>query len=280
MAEYENLTDNVVNLRMNREGVNSGELHAALIWNDIADLDLHVITPSKEHLYFAHKESRCGGWLDVDMNAGNWTLEPIENIFWASAPSGTYEIYVHNFNNRTDDNTVFTDRHRKVPFRVKLTRNGESQWFQGKVGPKEKLTCFKFNHTGKGAVGSFVVLPESNEKLTFEQHCARNGVTYNKGQGYYAVIRKEKVSTKKGVLLYDKANDVFVIGRNEVFEKLGLDPEQDHQIAPSMIPTNHILFVQSTSHNRGIPPGIKVLMKVPMREALQFRRHESYRNLI
>ena len=77
-------------------------------------------------MYFGHKESECGGWLDIDMNAGtnhNFSLEPIENIFWASSPTGHYKIYVHNFNNRIDSKTVFIDPTRKVPFRVRLKRN-------------------------------------------------------------------------------------------------------------------------------------------------------------
>ena len=115
--------DEIVRIRMERENVNGGELHITLIWNDIADLDLHVITPSNEHIYYANKESKCGGWLDVDMNRGDTiSLEPIENIFWASSPSGMYTVYVHNFCNRTDSNTVFTNPQRKVPFRCRLKR--------------------------------------------------------------------------------------------------------------------------------------------------------------
>ena len=41
MADF----NEIVRVRMEREGVNTGELHVSLIWNDIADLDLHVITP-------------------------------------------------------------------------------------------------------------------------------------------------------------------------------------------------------------------------------------------
>jgi uncharacterized protein DUF2135 len=272
------LNDEVVRLRMDRESVNTGEIHACCLWNDIADLDLHVVAPSGEHLYFGHKESECGGWLDVDMNAGMVSLEPIENIFWASAPSGKYHIYVHNFNNRTDERTVFTDRNRKVPFRVRLTRgSAEPVWFSGAVGPFEKLTCFEFHHEGRGAVGSFVVLPPRPEKLTFADHCRLSSVTYSPGHGFYALLKKEKVSKGKSVLLHDTVADVFTIGRAEVFQCLGLPETQDNMISPSTVPAGHTLFVQSTSHNRLLPAETSVLMKVPMREALQIRRQGTFR---
>lgn len=277
---YGNLTDTVITTRMVRENVNSGEIHVSLIWNDIADLDLHVITPSGEHMYFGHKESSCGGWLDVDMNASKVSLEPIENVFWASSPNGHYKVYVKNYNNRTSANTVFTDPLRKVPFRVKLIRNDETKWFEGVVGRGEEVTCFEFDQgNGSGAVGSFIVLPEQNEKLTFEQHCRKNNVTYIKGSGFYCLKKKESISAKKDLILYNTTNDTFVIGRNNVLTELGLACDVKHELKPSDIIANHTLYVQSTSHNRQIPENTKVLIKAPMREVLRFRRSERYTNL-
>lgn len=269
-----------VNDRMVRENVNSGEIHAALIWNDIADLDLHVITPSGEHMYYAHKESRCGGWLDVDMNAGGrYSLEPIENIFWASSPNGKYQFYVHNFCNRTDSKTVFTDNKRKVPFRVKLTRNGVTEWFSGSVGAGEKQTCFEFTqNAGSGAVGSFIVLPGQPEKLTFEQHCTKNNVSYTKGTGMYMLKKKENISEQKDLILYNLANDTFIIGRQDVLRHLGLENVK-MSLGPKDIPEGFDLFVQSTSHNRQIPVNTRVLIKANMREVLRFRRGGDYTNL-
>ncbi len=277
---FEKLTDNVVGARIVRERVNSGEIHVSLIWNDPADLDLHVITPSGEHIFFAHKESSCGGWLDVDMNASKVSLEPIENIFWASSPNGKYRVFVENYNNRTVLDSVFTDSKRKVPFVVKLTRNGVTEWFKGVAGTKEQVTCFEFiQENGAGAVGSFIVLPEQEEKLTFEEHCGRNNVTYLKGSGFYCLKKKENISVKKDLILHNCLTDTFIIGRDNVLNVLGLDCAVKHELTPSDIIENHSLYVQSTSHNRQIPIKTKVLIKAPMREVLKFRRSDQYCNL-
>jgi hypothetical protein len=271
----------IVALRMARENVNSGELHVALIWNDIADLDLHVITPSNEHIYYGNRESSCGGWLDVDMNRGaEASLEPIENVFWALSPSGRYKVYVHNFSNKTSATTVFTDPNRRVPFRVRLTKgtapNNTTEWFQGTVGPNENVTCFEFDNVGTGAVGPYVVIPPNDTDATFEELCTKNRVTYKAGNGYYAVKKSEKVSAKKDMIMHDTTTDTFIIGPAECRRLLGLAQATDVTIKPSDIPVNYRLFVQSTSHNRKIPKNTHVLFKVHIREALQHRMSNRY----
>lgn len=270
--------EEIVAIRMQREGVNTGELHISLIWNDIADLDLHIITPSKEHLYYGHKESDDGGWLDVDANRGGdtITLEPIENVFWALSPSGHYKVYVNNFCNRTDEKTVFTNPLRKVPFRVRLKRGDTIEWFQGEAGPKEDVTCFEFDNVGTGAVGPFVVIPPNDVGATFEELCKKNNVTYKPGNGYYAVKKTEKVSANKEMVLHDKDTDTFIITQSECRTLLGFPQNTNITIKKSDIPDKYRLFVQSTSHNRVIPKDTHVLYKVSIKEALQHRMKDKY----
>lgn len=274
MTDY----NEIIRIRMERENVNGGELHISLIWNDIADLDLHVITPFNEHVYYGCKESDCGGWLDVDMNRGGDTisLEPIENIFWAKSPSGHYKVYVNNFCNRIDNKTVFTDCNREVPFRVRLKRGNTLEWFEGKVGPQKNITCFEFDNDGSGAVGPFIVLPPNIIGATFEELCNKNNVTYRSGNGYYALKKTEKVSAKKEMVLHNKENDTFIINAKECKKLLGLAENIDHNIKPKDIPDKYRLFVQSTSHNRKIPKDTHVLFKVPIKEALQHRMKDTY----
>lgn len=58
------------------------------------DLDLHVLTPLGEHIYFGDPYSSSGGALDIDCICAC----PDENIFFPlddSAPKGTYKYWVN-----------------------------------------------------------------------------------------------------------------------------------------------------------------------------------------
>ncbi|KAJ3376839.1 hypothetical protein HDU84_009348 [Entophlyctis sp. JEL0112] len=272
----------VVQERLEREHCRNGEVQATLIWNDCADLDLHAYCSCGAHIYFANRECICGGWLDRDMNRSvdpaDFSLSPVENIFWASAPSGDFKITVHNFCNRTMPDTVFTDAQRRVPFRVKLKRGfGNSVktiWFEGTVGPYETVECFSWINEGSGALGRMVVLNPLPNGGTFEEMCAAQRVTYQRGQGYYALVRKvEDVSAKKDMMLLNLASDTFTIGADACRSRLGLPLNTAVKVKPENVPDGHRLFIQSTSHNRKLPPGVHALMMVPtVEEALRFRR--------
>lgn len=92
--------------------VGDGELRFTLIWESGDDLDLHVVDPSGERIFYAHRTSLSGGLLDRDDNAagdcGN-TNEPggVENTYWpvGGAPAGSYTIQIDNFNDCNDANT-------------------------------------------------------------------------------------------------------------------------------------------------------------------------------
>jgi|GEM_PF-5564609 len=79
-----------------------GELEIGLHWTDYNDIDLHVIDPSGEEVYYGHKvSSASGGQLDVDSNAGcssNTTNNAWEHIVWVTnPPAGEYKVKVNYF---------------------------------------------------------------------------------------------------------------------------------------------------------------------------------------
>ena len=106
------------------------DVRASLLWNNRNDLDLHVVPPSGEEVFYAHKKSACGGWLDVDMNVRGETEKPVENIRWArgQAPAGRYKVYVQNY--------AFHEKRSPTPFKVELEVGGKIQHFEGVASAK------------------------------------------------------------------------------------------------------------------------------------------------
>jgi uncharacterized protein YfaP (DUF2135 family) len=101
-----------------------------LRWSDLNDLDLHVIDPTGEEIYFQHRVSTSGGTLDVDSNAActsNITEQPVENIYWSAgqAPHGQYQVHVRYFQQCTQP--------ARTPFEVRLLVDGHIQIFTGEV---------------------------------------------------------------------------------------------------------------------------------------------------
>lgn len=93
-----------VQRRINAAGGQAGEIEIALIWQNTNDLDLHVVDPNNEEIYFGHDRSASGGWLDIDRNASctrNMTGQPIEHVRWLPerVPAGNFSVYVNHFSN-------------------------------------------------------------------------------------------------------------------------------------------------------------------------------------
>lgn len=77
----------------------TGEVQVTLNWTAGVDLDLRVVEPSGEVIYYDHPYSGTNGQLDLDNRCSNFVSGRPENVYWPAAgsggaPTGTYLIQV------------------------------------------------------------------------------------------------------------------------------------------------------------------------------------------
>ena len=117
----------------------NNDIRCSLLWNSYTDLDLHCMTPDREHIHFGNKRTSTG-YLDVDMNVKPTTNTPVENIrfFKGRAQAGIYEFLVHNYSDRAQGNN---------PYKVELEIEGRIYIMEGvSTGTGYKKLVFKFEY--------------------------------------------------------------------------------------------------------------------------------------
>lgn len=89
----------ILNVDLTLIQVGSGDIQVSLYWNTLTDMDLYLVDPTGETIFYGSRNSASGGELDLDsyaacnFSAGNGN----ENIYWGAgqAPPGHYSIRVN-----------------------------------------------------------------------------------------------------------------------------------------------------------------------------------------
>ncbi|MCH2043337.1 MAG: Ig-like domain-containing protein [Saprospiraceae bacterium] len=127
-----------------------GELSVSLEWATTDDLDLMIIGPCGDSTFFQRKETKCQGikgMLDVDANAtdSRVKLRPQENIYWAEAPKGDYEVKVVLYKHRNRSNP------QPIPFEIIIQNRNNEERVQmeingtGAANPKNSIVVKKLS---------------------------------------------------------------------------------------------------------------------------------------
>lgn len=143
------VTDSIKERVKEAGGRVDGELRTSLSWFNYDDLDLHVIEPNGNQIYYSRRLSGTSGYLDVDMNAGmRQSRNPVENIIWTNKSSmreGTYTVMVNNFSKRESIDSGFI---------VQIECGGETFDFEFNKNPSQSATInvVKFNYSKNSGV--------------------------------------------------------------------------------------------------------------------------------
>lgn len=111
------------------------------------DIDLHVVDPYGEEIYFNHMRSASGGYLDRDDVVGPGP----EHIRWTTAPTGLYKIYVHYYPNNDPDKSV-------TSYKVSVSAGGANyQPVTGSIAYDQRVPVGQFYFNGSRATRAFGV---------------------------------------------------------------------------------------------------------------------------
>ena len=169
------ITDSIKE-RVKQAGGNvDGELRISLSWFNFDDLDLHVIEPGGNHIYYGNRERK----LDVDMNAvGAQSSTPVENICYGNnnIEEGNYSIYVNNFSKRATTS---------VGFHVQVECRGEVFDFEysSSPGQNKNIDIASFSYS-------------KNSGITFTSDASSNVVSKEK----WGIKTNQFVKVKKIML--------------------------------------------------------------------------------
>jgi hypothetical protein len=107
----------------------SGYLRISLKWNTLDDLDILVVDPNNEELWFKNKSVSSGGILDVDDNVMDSTahLHPLENIYYKKKPpKGMYKVFVNLYKKRSPPD-------QSIPFSIRIEKNQKVNYLNAHI---------------------------------------------------------------------------------------------------------------------------------------------------
>ena len=108
-----------------------GDIRVHLNWDFPGDVDLHVIQPDGEEIYFANMRSdaRGGGELDVDNVQGGPNSQ--ENAFWRRPMPGHYRVFIKYYRQDSEApnggpvHVTVKVNGQETPHTVNLTRENQ-----------------------------------------------------------------------------------------------------------------------------------------------------------
>jgi len=154
-AMHASLFSEQMERRLRDAGARRGVIEIGLAWQNRNDLDLHVVDPLGERIFFDHRlAERSGGWLDVDRNAAcreNIADDPVEHVVWEkNPPAGSYQVFVMHYQNCGPSDPT--------EYQVEIKNGGQCDTFSGTISfdsnrPTQHVHTFAFDPNAPAVSG-------------------------------------------------------------------------------------------------------------------------------
>lgn len=130
------LNSGILDEQLDQMDAKDGIITISMLWNTTDDMDLHVLTPSGDEIFFGNSWTEWGE-LDVDMQVGEPFVDnPVENIYFNNPERGTYTVWVDNFSDRTEGDT-------RVLVRIKIVGSRPQEYIL-MVGSSADVCTFRY----------------------------------------------------------------------------------------------------------------------------------------
>ncbi len=158
------VTDSIKERVKSAGGNVTGDFCCRLAWYNHDDLDLHLVEPNGNEIFYGSKISRfSNGQLDVDMNAGGGTTRtPVENIFYkmrSQLKEGMYHLFVNQYAKRESEN---------VGFEVEIDFMGDVKHYsyEKAVRDKTNVSVAEFEYSRANGLKFGRTLPSTSRSKT------------------------------------------------------------------------------------------------------------------
>ena len=167
--------------------VQRGKLEIALSWDLYNDIDLHVIQPDSQEIYWGNRTSSQGGYLDLDSNPG-CGLDSINNehVIYPDTvviPTGEYIVKVDyyqqcDYSDSAVTHYVVTARYNGELISPTSGRNPYEGSFQPGTddggGEGSGVEVMRFNISGSKSFTMYSFeFPRQNKKVTSKKPCKK-----------------------------------------------------------------------------------------------------------
>jgi hypothetical protein len=119
--------------------VGAGDVRVTLSWYGRNDLDLHVIDPAGEEIYYQNPAADSGGMLETNTTPAcdGPDRMNVENVYWpaGTAPPGRYRVQVNYFGSCADDVRMPAFMVTRVVDGVETSHEGLAVFADPRCGP-------------------------------------------------------------------------------------------------------------------------------------------------